>query len=444
MADRSKSYSSKHITVAYLSDRKKTQYRLRFKGLNKLGFDVGDEFKKAHYFETKKEAINWAKSEIETIQAAGQMVEELTSQERANILREAAEIKSKGLDPIEVMREGSRNLSINQEDLERPIGEFWDEYYSKRVDQGRWGTRHQTLQRQFCRETKDGFMQIPIKSFRSEKEGIGVVRETLEAWVNEDRRAMNSVRAVKSKMSCFLQYVASETDVIDTATIRAIFSIGRDLDPKDLTGEQENSKITPEQARYMIVQMADQKCAAWIVFKLFMGARTDLLQRWNWSVVEWHNERVRIPEKLTKNKKEDVVFDFKEIPNFKAWIEWAWNYEGKPDSSKGICNYSQPTITNRVKKAMNANKKLFIDDARNKLCPAETHRNFMRSAFISYGLEQLGMAKVMRIAEDRYNLDKYIKMDGARSISEETKEYWSLTPENVFADTVQKLLSSPN
>ena len=77
--------------------------------------------------------------------------------------------------------------------------------------------------------------------------------------------------------------------------------------------------------------MAEKNCAAWIVLKLFMGARTDLLQRWDWSIVEWNNERVRIPKKLTKNKKEDVVFDFKEIPNFKEWIVWAWGSEGKPD-----------------------------------------------------------------------------------------------------------------
>lgn len=438
MADRSKSNNGKHYTIDYLTDRKKTQYRLRFKGLNKLGFDVGDEFKKAYYFETKKEAINWAKGEIETIQAAGQLVEELTSQERANILREAAEIKSKGLDPIEVMREGAKTLSIDQKDLNKPIGDYWREYYEKRVDQNAWGMRHQTLQRQFYRDTKEGFMQTLLISFRSERQGIQIVRKALKKWAYPSRSSVNSVRAARSKMSAFLLYVAGETDAIDTATIKAIFGKGRDLNPLGLRPEQENSRITPQQARYLIPCMAEKKCAAWIVFKLFMGARTELLQRWNWSVVEWEDQRVRIPKKLTKNKKEDVVFDFGEIPNFKEWIEWAWNHEGKPDPSEKICNYSQPSITNRVKDAMNANKALFIDDRRKKLSPADTHRNFMRSAFISYGLEQLGMAKVMRIAEDRYNLDKYIKMDGARSISEETKEYWSLTPENVFAEVAQK------
>ena len=81
---------------------------------------------------------------------------------------------------------------------------------------------------------------------------------------------------------------------------------------------------------------------------------------------------------------------------------------------------------------MNANKKIFIEDGRKKLCPVDTNRNFMRSAFISYGLEKLEMTKVIRIAEDRHNLDKYIKLDGTKSISEEAKEYWSLTTSSVI------------
>ena len=436
MPNNPKTYREKYFTIDYISGRKKSRYRLRYKGLKSLGFAVGAGLDKAEYFEHKNEALKHAKDEISTIQATGQLVEDLTPQEKAHILREAAEIKSKGLDPIEVMREGTKSFSMNQKDLKKPIGDFWKEYYEKRADQGRWGTRHQTLQRQFYNDTLDGFMTFPVKSFRSEKEGIKAVRETLEAWVNNDRRSVNSVRAAKSKMSCFLQYVASETDVINTATIKAIFSKGRDLDPPRLIPEQENSRLDPLQAEYLIQCMSEQKCAAWIVLKLFMGARTELLQKWRWSIVEWNNKRIRIPQKLTKNKKEDVVFDFDEIPNFEDWIVWAWEKEGKPAPAKMICNNSQPTITNRVKKAMNANKKLFVDDGRKKLCPVETHRNFMRSAFISFGLERLGITTVIRVAEDRHNLDKYLKMDGKRSMSVEAKYYWSLTPKSVFADAI--------
>ena len=177
--------------------------------------------------------------------------------------------------------------------------------------------------------------------------------------------------------------------------------------------------------------MAKQKLAGWIVFKLFTGAHTLLLQQWKWSIVDWEKGMIRIPKEQTKLKKNAIHYSISEVPNLKEWLKWAWEIDGKPAPDKKIAHKSQPTITKHIAKAMNQKKELFIQDKRKKIVPMDTHRNFMRSGFITYGIEIIGVGKVSKIAEDRHNLDKYLAFDAATDGGPEAEKFFGLLPSNL-------------
>ena len=427
-----KTKSGSHWTIDHLPSRAKKPHRLRWKNLKSLGYPKTAEFKKNHYFATHVEAKEFAESKVDEHQRIGDAATKLSAKDRTAIIREAARLMGIGIDPIDAMREGAAIIESNGEHADIEIGSFWNEYLQRKKDSGKWGERHSRSQIKFFEDSKDSFMSQPVKAFMTTTSGMKVVKVALEKYRSPNKRnAKNTLRAFKSRMKSFLSYVAANVDALKNSTVNEIFSDSDMILPTGTRPEADNVSINTDQAKYLLSYMAERKLAGWIVFKLFTGARTLLLQQWQWSVVDWDSERIRIPKHQTKLKKNGIVYPISDIPHLKEWLEWAWEIDGKPSRDKPIVPFSQPTITNHIAMAMNAKKELFTKDKRMKIRPMDTYRNFMRSGFITYGIEEIGLGKVTKIAEDRHNLDKYFAFDSATSGESEAKKFFGLRPVDI-------------
>lgn len=429
---KNKSIRGSHWTIDHLPKRGKKPFRLRWKNLKSIGNPKDRELETDHYFETSALAKAFAGKKIEEYQRIGKRAAELGPDMRARVLAEAARALEKGIDPIAALAEGVIQLETYGEHGEAEIGSFWPDYVARKKEAGEWGTRYLRAQESFFDETKETFMRRPVKTFISAASGRDAVAHDLEKYRSRSKRnAKNSIRGAKSKMKSFLSHVAAMVDALKAATVSEIFSRSYLILPTGTRAEAADASINAKQAKYLIQYMAERRMAGWIVFKLFMGARTLHLQQWQWSVVNWEREMIRIPKDQTKLKKNEIRFTFDDIPNFKQWLEWAWNTDGSPTPETPICRFSQPTITKHVAKAINLNKGLFTDDKRKTIKPAETLRNFMRSGFITHGIERLGVGKVIRIAENKHNLNRYIANDSATGGTAEADKFWSLTPDQI-------------
>ena len=209
--------------------------------------------------------------------------------------------------------------------------------------------------------------------------------------------------------------------MLNEGTIKSICNPKKVL-PKGLAKEAPNFAITTEQARSLIqwVETADKGLCGWVVFKLFTGARTELVQKWKWNIVNWEEETVTIPRGQTKLKKADIRYEFEEIPNLKKWLKWAHQQDGVANDDQMIVPMSQPTVTGAKKIWMNENKEIFAYrdangecDLRRKIEPRFTHRNMERSGFITHGaalsmIQGSGVTRetIARVAEDRGQLGK--------------------------------------
>ena len=423
-----------------MPNRVKSPFRLRWKKRKQLGLKGHLDFEKDFYFSTADKAKEFAEEKINEAQNLGKLSRDLESDERSRILREYLRWKEKGVDPFLALEEGSKILLQVGVDGDRLIGSFWKNYVDRKIRDGDWGTRHQIGQQTFYRATKDTLMKLPVKEFITPFKGKETVKKLLLSYRrNGKREARNTQRGMKSKIQTFLYFITSEVEILSRATLNEIFQ-DQHLFPTGLRPEADNVAISAAQAKYLIGRMAKEKLAGWIVLKLFMGARTLLLQEWTWSIVNWEDNLIHIPKNQTKLKKNAVKFVFSEIPNFEQWLRWAWEIDGKPDSSAKIVNVTQPTVTNLVKKAINANKELFGEsDGRKTIRPAETHRNFMRSGFITYGIQKIGVGAVAKIAEDTHNLHKYLALDSSTGDRPESEKFWSLIPEDIDLDNVECL-----
>lgn len=420
-------------TIDHLPNNGKKNFRLRWKNLKSLGYPADLTATKVHYFHTQKQAIEFASSKIQEAQHVGKLADALESSARAKILSEAARLAELGIDPVLAMKEGERHLAAYGKEAETKIGDFWPAYVARKKADKKWGKRNAKAQDSFYELMKDGLMQNPIKNFIYVRTGQNIVREALKKYRSQStRNAENTIKGAKSKIRTFLFYVASEVEALNRATLREIFS-DEYLMPSGLELEAKNEAIDVVQSRYLLGYMAAHQLAGWIVFKLFMGARTLLVQEWKWSIVDWDRSRIRIPKHQTKLKKSDISFSISEIPNFEEWLKWAWEIDGRPKPNDRIVRYSQPTVTRLVAKAINEKKELFAKDMRKTIKPSETLRNFMRSGFITYGIQipSLGIGKVMKIAEDTHNLHKYLAWDSARQTEPEAEAFWTIKPEEI-------------
>lgn len=435
---KAKTVKGSHWTISHLPANGKKTFRVRWKDLKSLGYPMDPTFGKVHYFSTQKQAKDFATEKIDEIQRVGRLADALDSEEKGRILREAARLAERGINPLKAMEEGARHLIAFGNQSEMKIGEFWPAYVARKKADKKWGVRNAKAQESFFESMKDSLMQRPIKNFVHIPTGQTIIREALEKYRSRSgRNASNTIRGARSKIRTFLFYVASEVEALNQTALKEIFS-HEYLLPAGLKKEAANVAITATQARYLLGYMAAHKLAGWIVLKLFMGARTLLVQEWKWSIVDWENGRIMIPMSQTKLKKTAIRFSIKEIPNFSEWLNWAWQLDGRPKPQENIARFSQPTITKLVAKAINERKELFTDDKRKTIKPVESLRNFMRSGFITYGTQipALGVGKVMKIAEDAHNLDKYLAWDSATGPEPEAEAFWSLTPDQILVPSV--------
>jgi hypothetical protein len=424
-----KHLSERYFTITRLEKRAKTPYRLRWKGLSSLGSPDAPDFKKAHYFSTEPEAKAFGIQSIEELQQVGALANSISNKERMEILRVAAALKQKGVNPVTAMEEGQRLLLSYGENAEKPIGDFWKNYSARNAEN--WSERHKRAQQAFYESVKNGIMREPVKAFLNKTSAIGLIRRSLASYRSGGKRhALNTLKQARSKIRSFLAYISEHVDQLSLSLIGDIFS-AKTILPEKLDAEADNVAITTDQAKYLLQHLQSEGMAGWLVLKLFMGARTLLLQNWRWSIINWENQMVHIPKALTKLKKTDVKFLFIEVPNFEAWIKWAWEKDGRPKPQDKIAKYSQPTLTNRVSEAVNARRNLFGQDGRVKIRPAKVLRNFMRSGFITYGLERMSGGTVAKIAEDQFSLHKYTAYNAASGNQPESERFWSLTPESL-------------
>lgn len=79
--------------------------------LKSLGNPADPDFRKVHYFAIQKEAKEFAAAKVESVQHVGRLADALGPEEKAKILREAARLVEKGIDPLKAMDDGARHLA---------------------------------------------------------------------------------------------------------------------------------------------------------------------------------------------------------------------------------------------------------------------------------------------------------------------------------------------
>lgn len=105
-----KTFKGSHWTISHLPENGKKTFRVRWKNLKSLGNPTDGDFRKVHYFNSQNAAKDFAVKKIAEIQHVGKMVDALDSEARARILREAARLVHRGIDPMKAMEEGEKHL----------------------------------------------------------------------------------------------------------------------------------------------------------------------------------------------------------------------------------------------------------------------------------------------------------------------------------------------
>ncbi len=405
--------------------------------------------------------VLWAKRE-----EAGQMIEAyktLTSLEREQILNRAAEVKAKGQNPLDAMTLGAGKLNTETEYDDIPIGTFWKDYVAdktrgKNIEDKVWKSpKHLKENRWFYEKEKDGIFSQPLSVFRDKIKG----RKQLELMFKRYATEWKAKKTCKLKLSYireFLKWIEEGTKeggfTLSGETIGAICS-SKAVIPKGKKASRENRAATIAQACSLIDGMSHCKyrtCnrgrpprprAGYIVMKLFMGARSELIPLWKWSV--WNKEagRIVIPANQTKGKEVDVEFNVSQIPPLEKFLPWAWEIDGCPSDNEFITGHHCHTDGNR-KTWINMNKNIFsvsekqrLYDLSSEIKPRETHHNLERSAFITYGKIMAGLAEsesmeitratIARVAEDETCWGDYVD----KSVDvESAKKFFELTPDN--------------
>jgi hypothetical protein len=428
------------FTVDHLPKKpQSSQWRLRFKNLKRLGVSREGDFAKVRHFASRKAAVEFGQSKVDEAQIVGMSARGLCSQTKETVLTIAAKLEKDGYDPVLAIDEGAKLIKSWGHTERKQLSDFWHDYFKRNCEEKIWSAKEIQNQRAFRQNTDKTFFSYAVKDFLSVKDGREIIEKALKSYMRGNRKAKNTAKLLLAKMSSYLRYIALKTDQLSGGSIADMFKNSKYIMPPNLTPEAENVKFTPEQCLHVIQGMAREGYAAYIVFKLFMGARTLQLHRWSWDIVKWDDKgggEVVIPKRHTKTQKGAVSFNFKEIPNFGAWIQWAYELEGKPDSKEKIVPHSQPTVNRKLTAIFNANRSLFRFCDRPIKISGSTHaRNICRSTFISYAIEVLGAAITSRIAEDHYNLDKYIDRGNQGTSGSDAKAFFALHPRDLDATT---------
>ncbi|MDB4805489.1 hypothetical protein OAG84_00715 [Akkermansiaceae bacterium] len=251
------------------------------------------------------------------------------------------------------------------------------------------------------------------------------------------RKAKNTQNKHIANLASFLGYVAHQADdpFVTPKLVKGLFSEEGRLSvlklPSGLKAEQANKKLTPEMAGIFAKEMAQlgPPFSTFMVLKLFAGQRTLNIWHWEWDWLDWTDRKVTIPLPFTKNKKGDVEFGFDEIPNFSEWIEFIFK-QTNPKSNDKLMTHTQPWITGTQTKILNKHSEIFTFADGEKINGSKHVRNILRNSFISYGIEEIGIAQTMRIVEDRHNLNSYLSASTAGA-GNNAKEFFKITPQTL-------------
>ena len=150
-------------------------------------------------------------------------------------------------------------------------------------------------------------------------------------------KSRNTARSVVSFIRNYLLWIEGKNpDLINVVVLDAICRLDA-IVPKGLKKEQENFAATPEMAQSLIewAVQSDWKICGAVILKLFIGARTNLLHQWKWSIVDWDKKAITIPKGQSKLKR-TYSFSFDCIPHLEEALRWAWEQDGRPSPQDPI------------------------------------------------------------------------------------------------------------
>ncbi|MDC1285987.1 hypothetical protein N8Y61_01020 [Akkermansiaceae bacterium] len=439
------SHIDKYFKINRLPKRKRSPWRVRYqrKPLKSLGINLKDDKEAAknwrvRYFSTKKEAEIHGNTLVDLALRVNKGARSLPQSEQDKILELAAQLKERSISPLEALKVGGEHLSGRHLDSIRPLETYWDQYKKSRNANHKWSTRVKRQKEIFFENTKDHFLQHSLSDFRTQKQLAKAISAEVSRFMEGGRRtAINTMQKHIANLSSFLGYVAhqAEDPFVSPKLVKALFSEEGRMSvltlPKGLEAEQANKKLTPEMAKVFAKEMAKlgHPFSTFMVLKLFAGQRTTNLWHWKWSWFDWKDRKVSIPRPFTKNKLGDVEFGFKEIPNFSDWIDFIFK-QSQPKSNDNVMTSSQPWITRHQTKIFNQHPEIFNFANGKNINGSKDVRNILRNTFISYGVEVIGIARTMRVVEDRHNLNSYLSSSTAGA-GNNAKEFFSITPESL-------------
>ena len=450
----------------------------------RLDIDYG----KAIYGKTQADVLNQATQIIDQARAnldsVGIAERHFDEHERNSIFTLAKQIKDSGLNVLEVMDKGHAILKRRKEGYETPLAHFWDGFikaYDINDEKGKplWSPNYKDSYLWFFKNEKDKFFQNTIGTFEDTNDAQEAVKELFKRNYNPrkftsitptGKTAQRTAKGWKGKGTCqaYLSRLKLFFNYVRTTKIGKAFitkaKITEFLDYDDVVGRGrvKNSATAAanlEQVSMLIHCHAEnghrkgrqgrrsKARAGYIVFKFFLGVRSELIQRYTWSC--WNREKntITIPTQWQKLKKKAIKINVDSIPNLKAWLNWSYKQDGEPPMWEKICPTSRTTTQKNRKKFMNDHKETFAlededtgkIDLRKTIEPAITHKNFERNTFITNGTalgllpadQSLGFTipLIQKIAEDKFNLSKYQdrdKMDNA----DDARAFFQMTPDN--------------
>ena len=398
-----------------------------------------------------------------------------TEEERNEIFTKCLQLKKKKIDIIGALVRGESEIQAEGEYAQLKLSHFWQRFLDA-PRKSTWSKKNREAYESLFKWEENKFFASSLSTFVKAEIALPVVQQLFSR--NHQPKAVtyntfgkmlprktkgwksrSACMAHRSRIKVFFHWLRlqPEGSCLNATTIEDFLN-PEIIFPPDLTDREQDSAANLEQVACLIECFArnahrknkrglkSNPQAGYIVFKLFMGARSELLQHWKWSVWDRVNDEIVIPADQTKLKKGRIRFSTSWIPNFDKWLQWAWEIDGKPSAGKPICSNTR-TVKEKIKrKFFNDHKAIFAledkmtgrRDLRAKIKPSETHKNFERNTFISYGMslayldesKSMGITsiRIATIAEDRHNLDKYIDVN--KQVDHDTAlKFFEMTPE---------------
>lgn len=441
-----------YYSVIFVPSSERYKLNWKYRALAPLGIDYGSKTKpkapwKPIFAKEKLDAVRRADGVLQEALSLCAKARKLSADQRENILTKAAQLFEKGVDPVAAMKLGGKSLASATAIHTKILLTHRQGFTESRINGNKWSKRVQRQWEIFFEEHQDALdrgdetlLQKALVEFTNRGTVTTAISNEVHRWMDSpktNRKAENTLQKYLSKLSTFLRYVSHQVEhyVLTPTLVEEIFSEEGRLSelklPSGLEGEQANQKLTPAQARHLIstLLVKHPESTIFYVMKLFAGQRTKNLMDYDWSFIDWKDQKVSIPKSYTKNKRGDVEFGFNEIPHFADWILFAFNRAGNPETGKMV-NQSQPIMTGRVTKIMNQDPDLYTFGDGQQISGAKHVRNILRNTFISYGIEQMGRSVTSRIVEDSQNLNSYLANTQAGA-GNNAKEFFEISPSSL-------------